>query len=192
MTFVLSSLDSYLSLNILLISIFPSPWLQTHHFPLIRSYFYSFNQDKKKFKKVTIILLKASLTVHSSYLPFPVVFSSLLPAEPQGLSNEGKDVSVLQDGLGSGFPCTVSTTGVYPDHQRLALHRAAAHPVLQGSAVLQGVQRHHTIIVICCQKQDSRVGRARVRWLRQIMERWIPEERVRETNWKEKCEKTPY
>lgn len=93
---------------------------------------------------------------------FPVIIS-IFPAKPKCLSDEGKDVCVLQDGLGGGFPCTVPTAGVYPNHQRLMLHRAAAHSVLQGSTVLQSVERHHTIIVICCQKQDGRVGRARVR-----------------------------
>lgn len=107
------------------------------------------------------------------------LISSLFPAEPQGLSNEWKDVSVLQDGLGGGFPCAVPTTGVHPDHQGLTLHGATAHPILQGSTILQGVQRHHTIIVICCQKKNSRVGRTRVGWLRQIMERRVPGQRVR-------------
>ena len=96
---------------------------------------------------------------------------------------------VLQDGLGGGFPRTVPTAGVYPDHQRLTLPRAAAHTVLQGSAVLQGVQRHHAIIVICCQKEDGRVRRARVRWRRQIVERRVPGEKVRDSVWEENVRK---
>lgn len=106
--------------------------------------------------------------------------SSLLPVEPQGLSDEGEDVRVLQDGFGRGFPCTVPTTGVHPDHQGLALLGAAADAVLQDGAVLEGVQRHHAIIVICCQEQDGGVGGARVRRLGQVMERRISEEGVRE------------
>lgn len=96
---------------------------------------------------------------------------------------------VFQDGLGGGFPCTVPTTGVYPDHQRLTLHRAATHTVLQSGTILQGVERHHTVIVICCHKQDGRVGRARVRRGRQIMERRIPGEKVRKIDWKENVKK---
>lgn len=86
---------------------------------------------------------------------------------------------VFQDGLGGGFPCTVPTTGVHPDHQRLTLHRAATHAVLQRGAILQGVERHHAVVVICCQKQDGGVGRAGVRRVRQIMERRIPGDKVR-------------
>ena len=82
---------------------------------------------------------------------------------------------VLQDGLGSGFPCTVPTAGVHPDHQRLALLRAAANRKLQGGAVLQGVQRHHTVVMIRRQKQHGWVWRARIRRLRQVVERRIPE-----------------
>lgn len=84
---------------------------------------------------------------------------------------------VFQDGLGGGFSCTVPTASVHPDHQRLALHSAAAHAVLQGSTILEGVERHHAVIVVCGQKQDGGVGRARVRWGRQVMERRIPGEK---------------
>lgn len=97
---------------------------------------------------------------------------------------------VLQDGLGGGFPCTMPTAGVYPYHQRLTLHGAAAHSVLQSSAILQGVERHHAIIVICCQKQDGRVGRPGVWWLREIMERRIPGEKIGEKGWKENVRKS--
>ncbi len=124
-----------------------------------------------------------------SFISLPVIFFLILPAEPKRLSDEGKDVRVLQDGLCGGFPCTMPTTGVHPDHQRLTLHWTAAYSMLQGSTILQGVERHHTIIVICCQKQDGRVGRARVRWLWQIMERRIPGEKVRKTGWKESVRK---
>ncbi len=96
----------------------------------------------------------------------------------------------LKDGLGGGFPGTVSAAGVHPDHQRLTLLRAAAHSVLQGSTVLQSVQRHHTVIMICCQKQDGREGRARVRWRRQIMVRRIPGERVKKTSSEEITEES--
>lgn len=57
--------------------------------------------------------------------------------------------------------------------------------MLQGGAVLQGVERHHAIVVIGCQKQDGGVGMARVRWGRQIVERRVPGEKVRKTSWKE-------
>lgn len=81
---------------------------------------------------------------------------------------------VLQDGLAGGFPCTVPTAGVHPDQQRLPLHGAAAYSVLQRRTVLEGVERHHAVIVICSQKQDGWVGGAGVRWLRHIMQRGIP------------------
>lgn len=90
---------------------------------------------------------------------------------------------VLQDGLGGGFSCTVPTASVHPDHQRLALHGAAAHAVLQGSAILEGVEGHHSVVVICCQEQDGGVGRARVRRGGQIMERRVPGEKVRRFVW---------
>lgn len=88
---------------------------------------------------------------------------------------------VLQDGLGGGFACTVPTACVHPDHEGLTLQGAAAHSVLQSSAVLQRVQGHHAVVVICRQEQDGRIGRARVRFLRQIMKRRIPGEKVRDT-----------
>lgn len=81
---------------------------------------------------------------------------------------------LLQDELGSGFPGTVPTPGVHPDHQRLLLLGAAAHPVLQRGAVLEGMEGNHAVIVICCQQQDGWIGATRVRWLRQIVERRIP------------------
>lgn len=76
---------------------------------------------------------------------------------------------VFQDGLGGGFPSAVPTAGVHPHHQRLTLRGTAPHPVLQGSTVLQGVEGHHAVIVICRQEKDGRVWRARVRWGRQIV-----------------------
>lgn len=134
------------------------------------------NQQQKNLKKEDFQYhpIKISLIVHFHYLALPVTFSLVFPAELKGLSDEGKNVRVLQDGLCGGFPCTVPTTGVHPDHQGLTLHRAVAHPILQGGTVLQSVEGNHAIIVICCQKQDGRVGRTRVRSLRQIMERRIP------------------
>lgn len=81
---------------------------------------------------------------------------------------------ILQDLLGSGLPRTVPAASVHPDHQRLALLGAAAHAVLQGGAVLQGVEGNHAVVVISCQQQDGRVRRPRVRRLGQIMERRIP------------------
>lgn len=103
--------------------------------------------------------------------------SLLLPAEPQCLGDEAVDVRILQDGLGGGLPGAVPAAGVHPDHQRLALPGAAAHPLLQRRAVLQGVEGHHAVIVVPRQQQDGREGGAGVRGLRQIMERRIPGER---------------
>lgn len=149
------------------------------------SYFYSRVCIPKYKRRNQSSLRKALIAEYMFYLPFTVMFSSLPPAKAQCLSDKGKDVRVLQDGLGSRFPCTVPTTGVHPDHQRLTLHRAAANPILQGSTELQRVQRYHTVVMICCQKQDSGVGRARVRWVRQIMEGRIPGERMTKTKRKE-------
>lgn len=104
---------------------------------------------------------------------------SLLPAQAESLCDEGEDVRVFQDGLGGGFPSAVPTAGVHPHHQRLTLCGTAPHPVLQGSTVLQGVEGHHTVIVISRQKQDSRVWRARVGRGRQIVEWGIPGEQVK-------------
>lgn len=137
------------------------------------------------YKKVTSHLFKSLSSPCISRTSLPVIISSFLPAEPKCLSDEAKDVCVFQDGLGGGFPCTVPTAGVHPDHQRLTLRGAAAHSVLQGSTIFEGVERHHAIIVICCQKQDGGVGRTRVRWRRQIMERRVPGEKVRKSSWKE-------
>lgn len=105
------------------------------------------------------------------------MFCSLPPAEPQRLSDEGEDVCVLQDGLGGGFPGAVAAARVHPDHQGLPLAGAAAHAVLQRRAVLEGVERHHAVVVVRCQQQDGRVRGARVRWLRQVVERGVPGER---------------
>lgn len=99
---------------------------------------------------------------------------SILPAQAQRLRDEGEDVRVFQDGLGGGFPSAVPAAGVHPDHQRLTLCGTAPHPVLQGSAVLEGVEGHHAVIVICRQKQDGGVRRARVGRGRQTMEWGVP------------------
>lgn len=81
---------------------------------------------------------------------------------------------VFQNGLGGGLPSAVPAAGVHPDHQRLALCGTAPHPVLQGSAVFEGVEGHHAVIVVCCQKQDGGVRRARVGRRGQIMEWRVP------------------
>lgn len=107
----------------------------------------------------------------------PATDSSVPPAEPERLSDEGKDVCVFQDDLGGGLACAVPTARVHSDHQRLELRGAAADTVLQRRAVLQGVEGHHAIVVIGCQQQNGRVAGAGVRRQRQIMERRIPEER---------------
>lgn len=105
----------------------------------------------------------------------PATDSSVPPAEPERLGDEGKDVCVLQDDLGGGLACAVPTARVHSDHQRLELRGAAAYPVLQRRAVLQGVEGHHAIVVIGCQQQNGRVGGARVGRQGQIMEGRIPE-----------------
>lgn len=99
---------------------------------------------------------------------------SILPAQPQRLCHEGEDVRVFQDGLGGRFPRPVPAARVHPDHQRLPLCRAAPHPVLQGSAVLEGVEGHHAVVVVRRQKQDGGVGRPRVGRGRQIVEGGVP------------------
>lgn len=71
---------------------------------------------------------------------------------------------------------------VHSDHQRLALLGAAADAALQRGAVLQGVERHHAVVVVSRQKQNGRVGRAGVRWRRQIVEGGVPERRWEETD----------
>lgn len=81
---------------------------------------------------------------------------------------------VFQDGLGGGLPGTVSTAGVHPDHQRLTLRRTGAHPVLQGGAVLEGVEGHHAVVMIRRQEQDGGVRRARVGRGWQVVERGVP------------------
>ena len=108
--------------------------------------------------------------------------SSVPPAEPERLSDEAKDVGVLQDHLGGGLACAVAAARVHSDHQRLPLHGAAAYAPLQRRAVLQRVERHHAVIVIGCQQQNGRVGGARVGLRRQIVEGRIPEWRWEETS----------
>lgn len=81
---------------------------------------------------------------------------------------------VLQDGLGGGFPCSMSTAGVHTYHQRLLLLRAAAHTELQGGAELERVQRNHAVIMIRRQEENRWVRGSRVRRLRQVVERRIP------------------
>lgn len=108
--------------------------------------------------------------------PRAAVFPSVLPAEPECLSDKGEDVRVLQDGLGGGFTCSVSAAGVDAHHQRLTLHGTAAHAVLQGGAVFQGVEGNHAVVVVCGQEQDGGVGGAGVWRRRQVVKRWIPGE----------------
>lgn len=106
------------------------------------------------------------------FISFPS--SSVLPADPQSLGDEGEDVRLLQDGFGGGLSRPVPAAGVHPHHERLLLLGAAAHAVLQGGAELQRVQGHHAVVVIRRQEQDGRVGRAGVGGRGKIMERRIP------------------
>lgn len=63
---------------------------------------------------------------------------------------------------------------VHKDEQRVCLLGAAAHDVLQGGDILEGVERHHPVIVVPCQQEHRGVLNPVTFWDADVMERGVP------------------
>lgn len=86
------------------------------------------------------------------------VRSSLFdPGDVETASYKGIGVSHFLDDLSSGLARAVTGLCVHKDEQRVLLLGAAAHNVLKGGNVLEGVQRHHPVIVVPRQQEHRGV-----------------------------------
>lgn len=62
---------------------------------------------------------------------------------------------------------------VHEDEQGVRLLGAAADDVLQGGDVLEGVERHHPVIVVPCQQEHRRVLDPVALWDADVVERGV-------------------
>lgn len=69
----------------------------------------------------------------------------------------------------------MASLGVNMDEKWIGLFTASAHNVLQGSDELQRMQRDHTVIVVCCEKQCGGILDAIFFWQFDIVKWRVPE-----------------
>lgn len=96
------------------------------------------------------------------------------PGDVETASDEGVGVGHLLDDLAGGLASAVTWLCVHKDEQRVCLLGAAAYDVLQGGDVLEGVERHHPVIVVPRQQEHRGVLHPVAFWDTDVMERGVP------------------
>lgn len=92
------------------------------------------------------------------------------PGDVEATGDEGVGVRHLLDDLAGGLAGAVARLGVHMDEQWVPLLEAAAHDVLQGGDVFEGVQGHHPVVVIARQQEHRRVLDLVAVWDTDVME----------------------
>lgn len=101
------------------------------------------------------------------------------PGDVETASDEGVGVGHLLDDLAGGLAGAVARLCVHEDEQRVRLLGAAAYDVLQGGDVLEGVERHHPVIVVSCQQEHRGVLDPIAFWDADVMERGVSNKQER-------------
>lgn len=96
------------------------------------------------------------------------------PGDVETASDEGVGVGHLLDDLAGGLASAMTWLCVHKDEQRVCLLGAAAHDVLQGGDILEGVERYHPVIVVPCQQEHRRVLNPVTFWDADVMEWGVP------------------
>lgn len=96
------------------------------------------------------------------------------PGYIETASNKGVGVSHLLDDLAGGLASAMTWLCVHKDEKRICLLGAAAYGVLQRGNVLEGVERHHPVIVISCQQEHCRILDPVTFWDADVMEWGVP------------------
>ena len=101
------------------------------------------------------------------------------PGDVETASDEGVGVGHLLDDLAGGLAGAMARLCVHEDEQRVRLLGAAAYGVLQGGDVLEGVERHHPVVVVPRQQEHRRVLDPVAFWDADVVERGVPNKRER-------------
>lgn len=101
------------------------------------------------------------------------------PGDVETASDEGVGVGHLLDDLAGGLAGAVARLCVHEDEQRVRLLGAAAYDVLQGGDVLEGVERHHPVVVVPCQQEHRGVLDPIAFWDADVMEWGVSNKRKR-------------
>ncbi len=95
------------------------------------------------------------------------------PGDVETAGDEGVGVGHLLDDLAGGLAGAVARLRVHEDEQRVCLLGAAAYNVLQGGDVLEGVQRHHPVVMVPRQQEHCGVLDPVALWDVDVMERGV-------------------
>lgn len=104
----------------------------------------------------------------------PAVVVLFDPGYFETVGDECVRVGHLLDDLTGGLAGTVPRLCVHKYKQRVCLLGAPSNDVLQGGDVLEGVERHHAVIVVPSQQEHRGVLDPVTFWDTDVVERGIP------------------